>query len=165
MKRGDWRTLKGWPSLDPKSDEYAEWLKTLEQVDVPYEVGLMFGRFYVNGCRIRFHCDGSMATILTSFYCVNTSQDGSNKTIGLVHVVKYDDEDDDGVNDSDVWQASLLHRASVAISMPADWYYQRRDRLQARDYLMKLHNLKPITTNAKNNDGSFDPSDDSWIDW
>ena len=114
---------------------------------------------------IRFHIDGSMATVLTSFYCVNTSQDGSNKTIGLVHVVKYDLGDDDGVNDSDVWQASLLHRASVAISMPADWYYQRRERLQARDYLMKLHNLKPITTNAKYYNGSQDPSDDSWIDW
>ena len=49
MKRGDWRKMKGWPALEPQSGAYAEWLKTLEQMDVPYETDLMFGRFYVNG--------------------------------------------------------------------------------------------------------------------
>ena len=71
-----------------------------------------------------------MATVLTSYYCIN-ERDGQVGTV-LMHVVQYWDGDDDGVNNTEIYAASLLHRCSVAISFPIDWEYQVRERLGKR---------------------------------
>lgn len=143
MRAGAFRRKIGLPEIHVNGWLYNHWVRHRPQVRVPYDVTLMFGRFYVNGCRIRFHIDGSMATVLTSYYCVN-ERDGEYFLV-LMHVVQYWYGDDDGVNQTEIYAASILHRCAVAVSFPIDWQYQVTERLSKRDYLREKFNIDGTT--------------------
>ena len=149
MLRAAFRKMLGIPPIQMDSWVYKYWAEHRPKVAVPYDQDSMGGRFYVPGTRIRFHLDGSMATVLSSFYCNNVREDGSPGLV-LTHVVLYDLGDDDGEHDTDLWKASLLHRASRAVWFPAGWQLDWNDRMRQRAYLCWKYSIE--TTNADNYD-------------
>lgn len=98
--------------------------------------------FYVAGTRIRFLIDGSMATVQSAFLCINL-HDGERR-MTLAHVVEYDEGDDDGEHETDVYTAALLLRCSRPVSFPENWQEIVAERTDKREELIELHKIKRL---------------------